>query len=380
MIYTTARTGAYRVIKVTDVVETAAHLLELREAFQRFVHQGELHFLLDLSGIPFIDFRLLTIVRDTYEVLSILGGSIGIVTPDTSVAQTIRHAGVSEFARIFKSRDETGTIPRMVDSSRDHTEMSQVADRGFYSVSSSGLYRILSVGTVVSTIGQIDILQKDIDLLIRQGDIRFVFDFKDNDIINSVLIGVVASVYGRVSKLGGDVTVLTESRTVRTLLQDTHLNRVVTVFPSQDIFFEQKRLAGEDLSPTTVLIATSDNEVRVSLHEQVERLGYTIVAASDAAGAVAQAVRAKPDLILLDAELEGEDGYAAAKEVKQHRWGDYVPVILITRRGDEDARFKALACEADDCIEKPVLEADLIFRIRTHLRLRGIVTRNQRRG
>jgi len=76
-----------------------------------------------------------------------------------------------------------------------------------------------------------------------------------------------------------------------------------------------------------------------------------------------------PDIILLDVMLPNKDGYAVCKELKDDKKTKSVPVILMTSVGSkltesEYAKAIAVTHQADDYIEKPVDQKDLLKRIR----------------
>jgi DNA-binding response OmpR family regulator len=70
----------------------------------------------------------------------------------------------------------------------------------------------------------------------------------------------------------------------------------------------------------------------------------------------------KPDLILLDINLPGKDGFQILEEIKSNEKFSKLPIIMIT--GDTTVHIdRAFSKGADDCVFKPVIIEDLIFRI-----------------
>ncbi|MGB8454648.1 MAG: response regulator transcription factor [Anaerocolumna sp.] len=72
-----------------------------------------------------------------------------------------------------------------------------------------------------------------------------------------------------------------------------------------------------------------------------------------------------PDVVLLDLGLPDMDGLAVLKEVRQ--WTE-IPIIIVSARGDERSKVKALDLGADDYITKPFGTSELLARIRTAIR------------
>jgi DNA-binding response OmpR family regulator len=89
-----------------------------------------------------------------------------------------------------------------------------------------------------------------------------------------------------------------------------------------------------------------------------------IVAATAAAGL--RAVRAeRPDLVIVDVGLPDGDGFDLLVRIRSE---SEVPVIMLTARGDVEDRVRGLDLGADDYVAKPFHFAELLARVRAHLR------------
>ncbi len=76
----------------------------------------------------------------------------------------------------------------------------------------------------------------------------------------------------------------------------------------------------------------------------------------------------KPDLILLDIMLPGEDGISLLKRIRSTAATAETPVIMLTAKGDELDKVRALDLGADDYITKPFGVMELLSRISAVLR------------
>ncbi len=74
------------------------------------------------------------------------------------------------------------------------------------------------------------------------------------------------------------------------------------------------------------------------------------------------------DLLVLDVMLPGKDGFAVAAELRKA--SNYIPVLMLTARGQPDDVLKGFAAGADDYLPKPFDLAILLARIRSLLRRR----------
>jgi DNA-binding response OmpR family regulator len=81
------------------------------------------------------------------------------------------------------------------------------------------------------------------------------------------------------------------------------------------------------------------------------------------------------DLVVLDLKLQGEDGMAVARRLRED---STIPIIMLTGRSDEADRVMGLELGADDYVTKPFSPRELLARIRTVLRRRGAEVRQGR--
>ena len=82
-----------------------------------------------------------------------------------------------------------------------------------------------------------------------------------------------------------------------------------------------------------------------------------------------------PDLVLLDVQMPGMDGYQVCQRIKANPALRLVPVVMITALNQTDDRVKALESGADDYMSKPVERVELVARVRSALRLKSVYDR-----
>src|SRR5271154_1847781 len=93
--------------------------------------------------------------------------------------------------------------------------------------------------------------------------------------------------------------------------------------------------------------------------------GYTLYEARNGDEALAGLRATPPDLILLDVNMPGMDGFAVCREIRS---GSQVPIIMLTVRSAERDKVAALDAGADDYVVKPFGMPELLARIRAALR------------
>ena len=116
---------------------------------------------------------------------------------------------------------------------------------------------------------------------------------------------------------------------------------------------------------TKILVIDDDNALREMVGIVLENAGYQSVFCSDGAQAVSIFNHEKPDLVLLDVMLPGEDGVSVCKKI---RVDSGVPIIMLTARGETEDVVQGLEAGADDYIVKPFQPNELIARVKARLR------------
>ena len=121
----------------------------------------------------------------------------------------------------------------------------------------------------------------------------------------------------------------------------------------------------KETNPPRILIIDDEPAIQRFLKTALSSEGFSLHQAENGHSALAAAVTAKPDIILLDLGLPDMDGVEVIKRVRQ--WSQ-VPIIVLSVRDREDDKVKALDAGADDYLTKPFGVGELLARIRVALR------------
>ncbi len=114
------------------------------------------------------------------------------------------------------------------------------------------------------------------------------------------------------------------------------------------------------------ILVVDDNPRYVRLITiNLEASGYTVISAANGDEAVELAAGANPDLILLDIDMPGKDGFEACRHIRQ--FSD-VPIVMLTALTQVESVVKGLDAGADDYVTKPLEADELLARIRARLR------------
>ena len=117
------------------------------------------------------------------------------------------------------------------------------------------------------------------------------------------------------------------------------------------------------MSGATVMIADDSLVVRAVVRGDLEEEGYRVVEAVDGHAAVRQCLEEPPDVVLLDIEMPGLDGYQVIAELKKDPRLEDVPVVFLTSRTAMEDVLAGLRAGAHDYLRKPFEPAELLARV-----------------
>jgi DNA-binding response OmpR family regulator len=115
-----------------------------------------------------------------------------------------------------------------------------------------------------------------------------------------------------------------------------------------------------------LLIAEDDEVVRAPLVRALRREGYVVDEAADGVEAAQLGADVEYALVLLDVEMPGLDGLEACRRIRAARPG--VAILMLTGRDSEFDAVAGLDAGADDYVAKPFRAAELLARVRAHVR------------
>ena len=119
-----------------------------------------------------------------------------------------------------------------------------------------------------------------------------------------------------------------------------------------------------------LILIVEDNETNQMLTVAVlQRDGYRIVLAGSAAEARQQIRESKPDLILMDVQLPGQDGLAFTRELRGDSATRSIPIVAMTAHAMEGDAQRAIDAGCVGYISKPIDTRALAEQVRKHLAL-----------
>lgn len=122
------------------------------------------------------------------------------------------------------------------------------------------------------------------------------------------------------------------------------------------------------MNDADILVIEDDKTIRNFIKITLKTKGYRCMMADDGLTGIPYFYANNPDVILLDLGLPDIDGMEVLSQIRQE---SEVPVIVVSARGMEQEKVRALDAGADDYITKPFNAGELLARIRVALRHRN---------
>jgi twitching motility two-component system response regulator PilH len=112
-----------------------------------------------------------------------------------------------------------------------------------------------------------------------------------------------------------------------------------------------------------ILVVDDSPTDRQYLTDMLAKSGYKVSSAASAEEAIAKVKQAKPDLVLMDIVMPGQNGFQATRALTTDEATKHIPIIICSTKGQETDKVWGMRQGAKDYIVKPVKQADLLAKI-----------------
>jgi adenylate cyclase len=130
-----------------------------------------------------------------------------------------------------------------------------------------------------------------------------------------------------------------------------------------------ERVATAAQAAFRVLVVDDDPDMAGILVRLLTQQGLQADIASDGQVALEKIAALPPDMVLLDVEMPGPNGFEICRRLKSSETTALLPVVLVTALEDQASRVRGIESGADDFLSKPVRREELIARVKTLRRL-----------
>jgi DNA-binding response OmpR family regulator len=121
------------------------------------------------------------------------------------------------------------------------------------------------------------------------------------------------------------------------------------------------------VSQVDILIVDDDPDMRQSLQVRLKASGYDVHCAEDGVGAISEARKHTPDLIVLDLGLPAGDGFVVLERLKGNLDLSSIPVIVLSGRDRRANQERALNAGVRAYLQKPVKNSEFLAVVRRTL-------------
>jgi putative two-component system response regulator len=129
--------------------------------------------------------------------------------------------------------------------------------------------------------------------------------------------------------------------------------------------------AASALNISAAILAVDDEQINLDLLVRLlSQHGYQVETALDGEAALLAIERLPPDLVLLDIQLPGIDGFEVCRRIKQNPATRLIPVVLVTGLNAREHKIRGIDAGADDFLSKPFDTAELRARVQSLVQLK----------
>ena len=117
-----------------------------------------------------------------------------------------------------------------------------------------------------------------------------------------------------------------------------------------------------------VLVIEDNEKNRYLISFILKGAGYNVIEAVTGEDGIGKAIGEHPDLILMDIQLPGIDGYETTRRIRAEPSGAKIPIIALTSYAMTGDRERALAAGCTGYVEKPINPDTIMDEIQKYLR------------
>ena len=118
----------------------------------------------------------------------------------------------------------------------------------------------------------------------------------------------------------------------------------------------------------SIFIVEDESDIQEVMEYNLAREGFKVSCSSDGEDGLVRIRRERPNLVVLDLMLPGQDGLEVCRSLRADEGTRKIPIIMVTAKGEESDIVLGLGLGADDYITKPFSPKELVARVQAVLR------------
>ena len=122
----------------------------------------------------------------------------------------------------------------------------------------------------------------------------------------------------------------------------------------------------------SILVIEDERDISDLIQYHLEQSGFKVLTALDGGTGLEQAIKGRPNLIILDLMLPVRDGKDVCRSLKSNPITQTIPVLMLTAKAEEMDRVIGFELGADDYVTKPFSPRELVLRVKAILRRKEI--------
>jgi PleD family two-component response regulator len=125
----------------------------------------------------------------------------------------------------------------------------------------------------------------------------------------------------------------------------------------------------ENIKPKILIVDDEEKNLKL-MGMMLQSYGYDFQTAKNGREALEKTKEYSPDMIFLDIMMPEMDGYETCRKLREDPATQFIPVVMVSALGDQEARNKGLEAGANDFLTKPVDKTEIAVRTKNLLRVK----------
>ena len=119
--------------------------------------------------------------------------------------------------------------------------------------------------------------------------------------------------------------------------------------------------------PRKKILAVDDSQTILLVEKAILGQTFDVITAASGEESVGRALAEPPDLVLMDLDMPGIDGFEACRLIRSQESTRTTPIILVTSHSEAECLEEAFLNGCADYVIKPIDEAELLLKVRNYL-------------